>query len=297
MPLDAGCVGARLGPIEVDCDARSLMAYAAGAGQARSEYFDTTRAGGVVAHPLFPVAPEWELLTGRHGARPDYGLLPEEALRGVHASHDILLHRSIRQGDRVELGGQVAGVERTAKGGRLTLRFDATEGAGPVWTTWVQSLYRGVDVVGSDVPPDGAPLSPGTGEGRAVLDSRRIALGPADGHVYTECARIWNPIHTDAAVALAAGLPAIILHGTATLAHGVSATMEMLEAGPEAVRRVGGEFRAMVLPPTEIEVRLLNVAQDRSRRVAIFDVTSSEGGQAVRDGFVVLGTTADSAYQ
>jgi len=27
--------------------------------------------------------------------------------------------------------------------------------------------------------------------------------------VYTECARIWNPIHTDAAVAKAAGLPAI----------------------------------------------------------------------------------------
>ena len=41
-------------------------------------------------------------------------------------------------------------------------------------------------------------------------------------HVYTEGARIWNPIHTDAAVAARAGLPGIILHGTATLALAVS---------------------------------------------------------------------------
>jgi acyl dehydratase len=287
MPLDAGCVGLRAGPIEVGCDARWLMAYAAGLGQVRSEYLDTTTPGGVVAHPVFPVAPEWRLLTGPHGARPDYGLLPDEAVRGVHAGHDIVLHRTIRQGDSVELAVEVVGVERTPKGARLTLRFDATDTAGPVWTTWMRSIYRGVDVVGSDAPPDGAPRSPAVGQGRAVIDSRRIPVGPTDAHVYTECARIWNPIHTDTAVALAAGLPATILHGTATLAHGVSATMDMLEVGPESVRRVGGEFRAMVIPPTELEVRMLHVAQEGPGRVATFEITSDEGGAAVRDGFVV----------
>jgi acyl dehydratase len=37
-------------------------------------------------------------------------------------------------------------------------------------------------------------------------------------HVHSECAGVWNPIHTERAVALAAGLPDIILHDTATWA-------------------------------------------------------------------------------
>ena len=44
-------------------------------------------------------------------------------------------------------------------------------------------------------------------------------------HVYSECARIWNPIHTDKKVARQAGLPDILLHGTASLALSVSAIL------------------------------------------------------------------------
>ena len=47
----------------------------------------------------------------------------------------------------------------------------------------------------------------------------RVPIGAGAAHVYTECARIWNPIHTDTAVTAKAGLPGIILHGTATLAN------------------------------------------------------------------------------
>jgi len=52
-------------------------------------------------------------------------------------------------------------------------------------------------------------------------------------HVYTECARIWNPIHTDPAVARQAGLSAILLHGTATLALAVSAALAREPRGAE----------------------------------------------------------------
>jgi hypothetical protein len=37
--------------------------------------------------------------------------------------------------------------------------------------------------------------------------TREIPLSATAAHVYTECARIWNPIHSDAAVAARAGLP------------------------------------------------------------------------------------------
>jgi acyl dehydratase len=103
---------------------------------------------------------------------------------------------------------------------------------------------------------------------------------PVDGgaaHVYTECARIWNPIHTDLGVALDAGLPGLILHGTATLAHAVSVGVDQLGGGdPAAVRRVRGRFGAMVPMPSTLIVRLF--ANGR------FEVRLPDGGLAVANG-------------
>ena len=80
-------------------------------------------------------------------------------------------------------------------------------------------------------------------------------------HVYTECARIFNPIHTDRAVALAAGLPDIILHGTATLALAVSELIKgFADGNPARVKRLGGRFSAMVLMPGMLSLRAQRVA-------------------------------------
>jgi hypothetical protein len=53
-------------------------------------------------------------------------------------------------------------------------------------------------------------------------------------------------IHTDIAVARPAGLPGIILHGTATLALAVSYVLRHASVDPRAVRRISGRFTGMV---------------------------------------------------
>ena len=74
--------------------------------------------------------------------------------------------------------------------------------------------------------------------------STEVPISSTLAHVYTECARIWNPIHTDRAVARAAGLPDIILHGTATLALAISQTLRHDPRGPAApVRALGLSLR------------------------------------------------------
>jgi acyl dehydratase len=74
--------------------------------------------------------------------------------------------------------------------------------------------------------------------------------------VYTECARIWNPIHTDVAVARAAGLPAPILHGTATLALAVTrALAHDRRSDPSAVAEISARFTGMVAMPSTLTVR------------------------------------------
>jgi hypothetical protein len=107
MRIPASIVGITVGPREQEIDARWLMAYAAGLGESAPEYFDTTRPGGILAHPLFPVCYEWPLaLDVRAKALPD-----DVAVRGVHATHRLTLHRPPRAGDRLSTTATVAALE------------------------------------------------------------------------------------------------------------------------------------------------------------------------------------------
>src|SRR5207302_8261150 len=120
------------------------------------------------------------------------------------------------------------------------------------------SLYREVDVRGPDRPADEPTLPTMAQTLSQPRNEIRFHVSANAAHVYTECARIWNPIHTDAAVAAKAGLPGIILHGTATLALAVSRVLEReADNDPQRVRRVAGRFGAMVRMPSQISVRLL----------------------------------------
>ena len=102
-------------------------------------------------------------------------------------------------------------------------------------------------------------------------------------HTYTECAHIWNPIHTDRAVALAAGLPDIILHGTATLALAVSGIInQSLNGNADRVRRLGGRFAAMVFMPSDIELQIGKA----DRGIIAFRVLNAQGQEAISQGFL-----------
>jgi acyl dehydratase len=101
-------------------------------------------------------------------------------------------------------------------------------------------------------------------------------------HVYTEGARIWNPIHTDRAVARTAGLPGIILHGTATLAVGVSRVVAHALAGdPARVHEVAGRFTGMVPMPSSLTVR-----GHTDGAVTTFTIDDATGARVLDDGVV-----------
>jgi acyl dehydratase len=295
--IPASVVGVTVGPREQAIDARWLMAYAAGLGETAPEYLDTTRTGGIVAHPLFPVCYEWPLaLDVRAKALPD-----DVAVRGVHATHRLTVHRAPCAGDRLRTTAALVALERRSPGAYLVLRMETVDAAArPVTTTEYGSLYRGVDCDGPPHPgplpkgerePAGSTLSPvgrGQGEGWGSW-TVEVPVPATLAHVYTECARIWNPIHTDRAVARAAGLPDIILHGTATLALAVSQVLSRQPRGPATpVRRVECRFGAMVRLPSRLRVRGEAVEASPDGDVVRFEVLAEDGRPAVRDGRLVL---------
>ena len=280
LALPRDIVGVTIGPIVHDIDARWLMAYAAALGETDARYYDTRASGGPAAHPLFPVCYEWPaMLSLRDRTTPE-----EMAIRSVHATHDLTLHRPPRAGDRLSTTARVTGLAHRRAGTLMTVREETVDAEGrPVSTTDYGSVYRDVGFEGedSDVPTDargGLAMPAG-----AVPLPVTVPAGLA--HVYTECARIWNPIHTDVAVASAAGLPGIILHGTATLALAVSRVLGHLAADPRAVRRVSARFTGMVLLPGHLIVR---VAESPGGKAFVFDARDKHGALVLSGGILGL---------
>lgn len=284
MKLPAGWVGTTAGPLEHAIDARWLMAYAAALGATDPAYLDTTRPGGIAAHPLFPVCFEWPAALALRAALP-----PAVAERAVHATHDLTIHRPPRPGDWLATTAVVRAVRARRAGAFVLARFETVDAIGlPVSTTDYGTLYRDVvtDGEGPDLPVVEAPPAPGA----AAPVWRATVPVPAHlAHVYTECARIWNPIHTDRAVALAAGLPGVILHGTATLALALGEVLRR-DAGvdPGRVRRIAGTFGAMVVLPSALTVEGSGGVEGPDGRRVAFRVLTDAGAPAVRDGWVLL---------
>ena len=183
--------------------------------------------------------------------------------------------------------------EERRPGAYVVTRLDTTDASGePVCTTYQASVYRGVAVAGGDrvhAPPPPPPAAAGANGGLAPLTEVPVPVPANLAHVYSECARIWNPIHTDVEVARRMGLPDIILHGSATLALAVSRVVGHAAGGdPRLVRRLGGMFRGMVLMPSEIRLRLFADETTDEGRVLTWDVLNAQGQPAITKGFVVL---------
>ncbi len=291
MPLNSSQVGSTGAPRVTEIDARWVMSYAAGLNDYLPDYLNTLRPGGIVGHPLFPVCIEWPVMV----AMRDTHLTRKEALQGVHATHDVVIHRLVRPGEELSTQATVAGLERRKPGAYQTVRLDTTDAAGQtVCSTWYGTLFRGVPVEGLDITPEDVPsMLAGASPDYEVESSSVMAISPGAAHVYTECARIWNPIHTDAAVAKASGLPGLILHGTATLAHGISHVISRVSgAGPGQVRRVSARFGAMVLMPSEVTINIFSREVEKDETIVRFEVLTEDGKQAVRDGAIVFETKA-----
>ena len=290
MPISTAAAGRNLPSSERRITVRDALAYAAGIGDTCESVFDDARGGGIAAPPSYCVSLEWPVVSNGRGSRL-LGGEADELVRGVHASQDSHFHRPIRPGDSLTTHGRYAGVRSTRAGTLLTTCLETVDGEGrPVVTSWSRSIFRGVATEGGSVEIEQAPEVPrlrlnGAGSSRAEL------LVPREmPHVYTECARIWNPIHTEREVALRAGLPDIILHGTATWALAGREVLRVYGDGdPLRLRRLYGRFTAMVIPGTRIAVEHApaGTANGGGRQVA-FRVLNEEGAEAVSQGVAVI---------
>jgi len=257
MRISSSIVGHETRSDEVRVDKRWLMAYSAGLGET------------AYPHPLFPVCYEWP---ANRALREATGL---QALNAqlVHAQHDLTIHRH-PAAETLLVSGKVVSASQRRPGAFVVMRMETRSAGGdPVSTTDYGMLYRGVTLEGADRSIATVDDPPPHEKKLGLVGE--IAVAATAGHVYTECARIWNPIHTDVDYARAAGLPDIILHGTATLALSVS------KLSVKSVRRIRCRFAGMVTMPSTLTVH----ASRHGDEIA-FETRNARGEAAIERGWI-----------
>ena len=255
MTISASAAGRDAGSVTEEATARRVMAYAAGIGAEDECYFDDER--GAIAHPAFCVSLEWPVVSGP-GYLAAIGRSADAPRGAVHVLQDSRFHRTVSAGEKLMTKARIAQVRQTSAGVVVTSCVE-TSGAStpePVVTTWTAAMFLRDTLDGApsanEVPPElrnDADVS--------VASPRRLAIPTSPGlaHRYSECASIWNPIHTERAAARAIGLPGIILHGTCTWALAGQALIHAAAGGePRRLRRLAGRFKASVLPGDVLEL-------------------------------------------
>jgi acyl dehydratase len=279
--------------VEHTVEDRWLRAYAAAVGDLSGPLFDLERPGGIVAHPVFPVCIEWPLVAE---GPPGLGLDSEAIRAGLHVSHEILWHRPIRPGDSLRTAMTVDSLEERSVGVFAVFEL-TTVGAGgePVVDSREGVLYRGSTL--------GEAADPGPRQARdaraapppTLVEVGDFRVEEADAVIYTECARIWNPIHTDPRAARLAGLSAPVLHGTATLARTMSALLETRLGGdPTRIRRLGCRFTAATSPGDHLTIAASapGASAGVDPETVEFAVRRVDGAPVLDSGFVELADRA-----
>ncbi|MBD5633393.1 MAG: MaoC family dehydratase N-terminal domain-containing protein [Candidatus Eremiobacteraeota bacterium] len=256
MEISASYVGRVVAETDVTATFRDSAAYAAAIGAECDAYLDDRTIGGAWAPPWFVATLEWPLVIApsalRHLAVP-----PSEVFRSVlHAFQDTRFDRPIRVGDRLHAEATLASVRQTKSGVLVVVRIATTDAVShdSFAQSWFGAVFRGATAIESHTAfeaPKPATLARGEG---ATLGHLTISRGQS--HAYGECARLWNPIHTERLFALTAGLPDIAVHGTLVWAKvGQLYADRFLDGDPRRLTRLYLNFRKPVYPGRQLLVR------------------------------------------
>lgn len=285
LHIPADVVGVKIPPQDRRVTWRETMNYAAAVGDVNPRYFDDAAPEGIVAPPMFAVAVTWPIVTGLQGLLGN-ALPPAAMHRLVHASEHLVFHKPLKPGRTLSIGGAVTSLSATRAGALLTLRLDASESDGaPVFTERVGAMFRGVSCDPFALPGESPDAVQAPEAGEAPSFEVAIPISREAAHLYDGCTNIVFPIHTSRAFALGAGLPDIILQGTATLAMTARELVNREgDADPGRLLELSCRFTGMVIPGSTIRVRAWN----RDTRTTLFEVLGE--GKKISVGMARLGS-------
>jgi hypothetical protein len=264
---------------------RKIMAYASGINDLNPAYFDDTTKDGLSVHPAIAFSLQWN-----SRFTPDRLPNHRAAPFGVHAATDLSIYQPFVQDEAITIQGQMIKRHLIRPGVYTVDRYKMTNGKGTLVAELDYiSITRGASLEGENQSiAEEKPRPKNSSLPATPVWEESVDIPLSAGQQYTECANIYNPIHTEKSVAIKAGLADIILHGSATKAIALSKIINhCFDADPRRITRLCGELRAMVLMNTSIRIQCLSTEDKGHDRIIHFKVLNQNGDLAIANGIVM----------
>jgi acyl dehydratase len=275
MPLNKDLVGKEYAPATTEATLEAMQNYARAYNDDNPAFFDSKRAGGIVAPPMYVVVVIWASIMGVVGD-PD---LKVDVVRLLHGEQDMEFILPIRPGDKITAIARVASIETRASGETLVIEINARNQAGErVNRTLFNAFIRGGGKGGSDArvaePARGEPI---------VTVAQQVDKDQT--YRYKEASGDFNPIHVDENFAKMARLPGIIVHGLCTMAFTSKVIIDKLCGGdPVKLKRLRVRFTRPVLPGQVITTKVWSDGERDDRKILAFETFNPEGRAVIRGG-------------
>ncbi|MBA2281271.1 MAG: MaoC family dehydratase N-terminal domain-containing protein [Acidimicrobiia bacterium] len=263
------------GPHAAPVDPAEAAAYAAATNDPNPRYAD-----GAALPPLYAVVPTWAPVWELGQA----AIPPEWLVMLVHSAQDIHYLQPLVPGATLSTVASVLGARGNRFGTSFTIRAAATDEAGAT----ALELYTSCFVRGLTGILDEGDEPPGHEMPREVRSQRlleqKLTVDPDQPVRYAAVSGDVNPIHLDADVARAAGLPGVINHGLCTMAMCSGTVVAAGRDGdPADLRRIAVRFTRPVIPGSELVVSAYDGGRESDRDVVYFEA-KSRGRVVVKDG-------------
>lgn len=284
--INSKLTGTSLRDYETSVNWRDIMNYSAAIGDTNSRYYDDENPDGIFAHPVYPVAVTWNILGNIREFIVSEKFPTELLLTQVHYTEHLEIHRPLSPGIQLVIKGRIVAILPHRAGTHVVIRLDArnTEGA-LLFTEHIGAMLRGVECLGGGSGKDSLPTVPNVTDAVEPFWVNTISIDPLMPYLYDGCTNIVFPIHTSTQFARMVGLPGIILQGTATLALAVTELVNMeLNSEPARVRSVSCRFTGMVLPGSDISVRMIEKRKNPTGTTLLFDVCNIKGERVISSG-------------
>jgi len=293
--VNASLVGTTLKNYQTEINRREITNYAAAVQDNNPKYFDDRKDQGIIAHPMFPVAVTWPVLSRLENFIESEDFPREVLMTQVHYSEHLILHRLIRPGDNLLITGMLKAFLPHRAGTHAIICLTAQDKNGEaVFTEYIGAMLRGV-TCGKGGRTGHIPLVP---ENQVMAENKDteevcwisdIYIDPERPYIYDGCSNIEFPIHTSPNFAQMVGLPGIILQGTATLAYAVRELVNSeADKDPERISEIACSFTGMVRPGTDIKVCCTGKKVHKEYVDVFFEVQNSEQKKAIRNGYVKI---------
>ena len=261
-------------PVEFTVERERIQAYAAATNDSIAPH-----AAGDLAPPVFAIVPAFQAL-----ATASVTVIPADMImRILHGEQDFHYHAPIRPGVTLTTRAAPIGLRSRSSGVTVCVRGETRDAASGelVVEQYMTSFVRGAEAeseAGEEAPPHGFD--------EALRDREPVAEASqtfdADQTFrYSKASGDPMPIHLDEAIAKAAGLPGIIIHGLCTMAFtSVAAIEHGCPDDPTRLRRLAVRFARTVQPGQTITTRLW----DAGEGALAYETTSGEGDLVIKDG-------------